>query len=258
MRRLLILLSVISMAITSFAEITIEQLNQAQLDYQSAFDNYHSISSINKSKIESVEAELVISKSQLESQQAELIEMKPKSPKAKKMTKQIETTEEQIELLQSKINKLQEEIDRSAQELASKEQIYNQIREQFQQQSQESASEQEQINAPSDEDSNSSSEPTITNDSKSDAPTVNTANSEEEESWIIANIFWIIVVIVLLVWFRKRHRCPHCGHWFCMESQGDVHVWDHDPKGNIIRRGFRKRRVCKRCGESSSIIEWNN
>ena len=256
MRRLLILLSVIFMAITSFAEITIEQLNQAQLDYQSAFDNYHSISSINKSKIESVEAELAISKSQLESQQTELLEMKPKSPKAKKMTKQIETTEGQITLLQSKIDNLQKEIDRSAQELASKEQIYNQIREQFQQQSQESASEQEQINDTSNEDSNSSSEPALTSDSKSEKG--NISNPEDEESWFIDNIFWIIVVIAFLVWFRRRYHCPHCGHWFCMESQGDVHVWEHDSKGNIIRRGFRKRRVCKRCGESNSIIEWNN
>lgn len=73
-------------------------------------------------------------------------------------------------------------------------------------------------------------------------------------------LYWVLI-IGFAMWsvihsFRKKHHCPECGKWFTMEFDGDTHVWDHDSRGKITRRGFRKKYVCTNCGHETKFIAW--
>ena len=72
-------------------------------------------------------------------------------------------------------------------------------------------------------------------------------------------LFWVgIIFLGICAWFefRKRHRCPHCGKWFTLESEGDTRVWDHDSRGKISKRGVRKKYRCSNCKQSVQFIQW--
>lgn len=71
-------------------------------------------------------------------------------------------------------------------------------------------------------------------------------------------ILGLFILGIILGWldFKKKHHCPNCGKWFTMESEGDTRVWDHDSRGNITKRGARKRYRCSSCGHETRFIEW--
>lgn len=258
--KLIILSTIVLIPLFALAEITIAQLKHARAEYESALQKYETTLSEQNLVISQLEEQKAVFSEQLEINNTKYAELKPKSLKAKKLAKQISKIEEQIAILSTQIDLAKNEISTCNRYVVDVKTSYENLQKQYDDEQLALHEYLEQIDQriKSITAQETSDNTLDISEEKNNSIITSTNEVDEEDNDFLGKFASILFIgIIVIIMFRRRFRCPHCGHWFCMESQGDVHVWEHDTRGSITRRGFRKRRICRRCGGSSSIIEWN-
>ena len=253
MKNHFILLLFLISSVSTYANITLEELEIARDNYQQALKSNQTIKSEHSDAISQLEAQKALLQEQLELNNSEYAELKPKSIKAKKSSKQITKIEEDISSISAQIERMQQEITESNQSLEGAKFHFDNLRQQYEAEQLENETILDETSSIEQNDEIEEPETEIIND------TTTSSNESEEDDDPVGTILFAVGVVIFfyIIGLITRERCPHCGKKGKLKSLGDTRKYQYDEKGNVTRTGVLKRYKCSHCGQYVEKIKWS-
>lgn len=95
--------------------------------------------------------------------------------------------------------------------------------------------------------------------SDKDSSEYQSLSDEEEDKVVVFYILGFLFILALpymILDYRRSHRCPNCGKWFTLESEGENIVKQYSHDGKEYKKGARKKYRCTNCGHRVQYISW--